>query len=187
MSTYIARRGIVGRGVLLDWRELAIRRGLNYSPFSSHAIPLSELLGVAEEQKTALRHGDILLIRTGWTEEYNKLSNEEKVQLAKRDHRAFVGIEASREMIKWHWDMQFAAVASDTNAYEVCPPNQKLFGASCHEVFLSGWGMPIGELFDLEQLSVTCKKLGRYTFLLTSSPLNIEGGIASPANVLAIF
>lgn len=171
----------------MDWRELALLKGLEYSPFSSHGISLSELLEVTEKQKTTLRSGDILLVRTGWTEEYNKLSDDEKVKLAKRDHRAFVGIEASREMIKWHWDMQFAAVASDTNAYEVCPPSKELFGASCHEVFLSGWGMPIGELFDLEQLSATCKRLGRYTFMLTSSPLNIEGGVASPANVLAVF
>lgn len=182
----MARRGIVGRGVLLDWREHALRKGLKYSPFMSHGIPLSELLEVAEAERVSLLPGDILLVRTGWTEEYNKLTREEKLQLAKREERAFVGVEASEEMIKWHWDNQIAAVASDTNAYEVWPPTKPI-GVSCHEVFLSGWGMPIGEVWDLERLSITCKVTGRWTFMLTSSPLNLDGGVASPSNAIAIF
>jgi len=43
---------------------------------------------------------------------------------------------------------------------------------SCHEVFLSGWGMPIGELFDLEKLAAYCEKNKRYSFFLTSEPCN---------------
>lgn len=182
----MARRGIAGRGVLLDWREYAKQHDLAYSPFSSHGIPLHELLKVAAMQKVSFEPGDILLIRTGWVEEYQKLTYDEKVQLAQREQRTFVGVEASEEMLKWHWDHQFAAVASDTNAYEMWPP-KKPFGVSCHEVFLSGWGMPIGELWDLEQLSITCRAAGRWTFWLTSSPLNLQGGVASPANAIAIL
>ena len=47
--------------------------------------------------------------------------------------------------------------------------------------------MPIGELWDLKALSEHCAKVGRYTFLLTSSPLNVPGSIGSPPNALAIF
>lgn len=49
------------------------------------------------------------------------------------------------------------------------------------------WGQPLGELWDLERLAVECEQRGRWTFFLTSAPLNIIGGIASPPNVLAIF
>jgi len=56
-----------------------------------------------------------------------------------------------------------------------------------HEVFLSGWGMPIGETWDLEELSRVCSNEGRWTFFLTSQPLNLSAGIASPANVMAIL
>jgi len=47
--------------------------------------------------------------------------------------------------------------------------------------------MPIGEYFDLEALSQTCKETGRYTFFFTSWPLNIIGGAASPPNAAAYF
>lgn len=186
MFVDMARCGIVGRGILLDWREYAKQKRLDYSCFSTHAIPLKELLEVAELQRIVFMPGDILIIRTGWVEEYNRLTHGQKVQLARREERRFVGVEATEEMMKWHWDCQFAAVASDTIAYEAWP-SPKPWGVSCHEVFLSGWGMPIGESWDLEKLSETCKALGRWTFLLTSSPLNLDSGVASPSNALAIF
>ena len=47
--------------------------------------------------------------------------------------------------------------------------------------------MTIGELWDLKALSEKCKQLKRYTFLLTSIPLNVPGAIGSPPNALAIF
>jgi hypothetical protein len=56
-----------------------------------------------------------------------------------------------------------------------------------HQYFLSLFGMSIGELWDLKALSEKCKELGRYSFLLTSAPLNVAGSIGSPPNALALF
>lgn len=64
-------------------------------------------------------------------------------------------------------------------------PTQKDY--ALHEVMLAGWGMPIGELFDLEGLADHCKKLGRYSFFVVSKPVNVPGGVASPPNMVAIF
>jgi len=47
--------------------------------------------------------------------------------------------------------------------------------------------MPIGEIFDLEGLARTCAELKRYSFFLTSMPLNMPGGVSSPPNAMAIF
>jgi hypothetical protein len=76
---------------------------------------------------------------------------------------------------------------------------------SVHEYLLAGWGMPIGlffsphkisclirllslgEIFDLEALSKICQELNRYSFFLTSMPLNMPGGVSSPPNAMAIF
>jgi hypothetical protein len=58
---------------------------------------------------------------------------------------------------------------------------------SLHEVLLAGWGMPIGELFDLEKLADYCKKEKRWSFFVTSEVCNVPGGVASPPNILAIF
>jgi len=44
-----------------------------------------------------------------------------------------------------------------------------------HEWLLAGWGCPIGELFDLEELSVRCRELGRWSFFLSSVPLKVCG------------
>lgn len=185
-SIDVARSGIASRGVLLDWRRYAVAKGIAYSPFERHAITLEELKEVAKLQGIEFQPGDILIIRTGWTEEYHQLDAETRAQLPDREVRASCGVEASREMLKWHWDNAFAAVASDTVAYEMWPSPRKI-GVAIHEVFLSGWGMPIGESWDLESLSTACAVLGKWSFFMTSQPLNIKGGVASPSNALAIL
>ena len=45
----------------------------------------------------------------------------------------------------------------------------------------------LGELWDLEALAQICAETQRYTFLVTSQPLNLPCGVASPANVMAIL
>lgn len=98
----MAQKGIAGRGVLLDWREWALRKKIPYSPFETHAIPLHELQAVAAEQRVHFTEGDILLIRTGWTATYLALSASEQAALAARHERTFVGVDASEEMLRWH-------------------------------------------------------------------------------------
>ena len=71
------------------------------------------------------------------------------------------------------------------NIHREAWPTQKDW--SCHEVMLAGWGMPIGELFDLEALGKHCKETGRYEFFVVSEPVNVPAGVASPPNILAIF
>ena len=56
-----------------------------------------------------------------------------------------------------------------------------------HQYFLSLFGLNIGELWDLKGLSAQCARSKKYTFLMTSIPLNVPGGIGSPPNALAIF
>jgi hypothetical protein len=47
--------------------------------------------------------------------------------------------------------------------------------------------MPIGELFDLERVAAIAEKNQRWTFFLTVSPLNIEGGANTLSNTVAVF
>lgn len=49
------------------------------------------------------------------------------------------------------------------------------------------FGMSIGELWDLKELARYCKEKKRYSFMITSTPLNQPGLIGSPPNALAIF
>lgn len=193
ITTDLARKTVAGRGVLLDYRSWASEQGIHYDAFDTHRITLNEILRCAESQNVQFHPGDILLIRSGWTEDYNKRSTDEKRALAARATRTFVGVENSVEMAEWHWEMGFAAVAGDTNAYEAWPPIQSASGDSqvlshsLHEVFLAGWGMPIGEVWNLEDLARECRRLQRWTFFFVSQPLDIPGGVASPANSVAIL
>ena len=56
-----------------------------------------------------------------------------------------------------------------------------------HEYILALWGMPLGEMLDLERLSQRCKELGRYTFFFSSSVANVPRGVSSHVNGQAIL
>lgn len=44
-----------------------------------------------------------------------------------------------------------------------------------HEYILALWGMPLGEMLDLEKLAKTCREKGRWFFFFTSAPANVPG------------
>lgn len=95
-----------------------------------------------------------------------------------------IGIANTDETVRWLYSKHFAAVAGDTMGFEAWP-----YPENCclHEWLLCQWGTPIGELWDLEALSEECAKQQRWSFLFTSAPLRVIGGVASPPNAIAIL
>lgn len=186
--------GIVGRGVLLDYAEWAERHSIKLEPFQSQPILLQHLQQIVEEQNIQLRPGDILFIRSGFTAAYESLSMEDQKALPLREQPNFIGVEAGEATLRWLWRHQFAAIASDSPSFERAPIagphanldemlHQWLDISSRSLLFillltrsrcLAGWGMPIGELFDLEKLAQHCKETNRYTFFLSSVPLKVS-------------
>ncbi|ODV89449.1 hypothetical protein CANCADRAFT_27057 [Tortispora caseinolytica NRRL Y-17796] len=181
-----ALEGIAGRGVLLDYYSWAQKNGIEYSCFSTHQAKLTDLLQIAKECNIEFHPGDILFVRIGMTDEWdNKFTVEQKEAYAANTNPEHAGVEQSEAVARWLWDNQISAVASDAISWEVFPPqNPDWF---LHECCLAGWGLPIGEMFDLEGLSKLCKKNNRWTFFLASAPLNEANGVSSPPNALAIF
>ncbi|KAK0635246.1 hypothetical protein B0T17DRAFT_35877 [Bombardia bombarda] len=179
-----AEKGIVGRGVLVDyhsWRLQQLEQGTgserhkNFDHFASTSIPLEDIKACLEAQGTEVKFGDILLIRSGWMVAHAAKSDDEiKALRATYPKHKFAGLEQSEEMLRWIWD-NFSAAAGDQPTLE-CWPTQKEW--SLHEVLLSGWGCPIGELFHLEKLAEQCKKEKRWSFFVTSEPCNVDGGVA---------
>ncbi len=180
----------MGRGVLLDYASWASQNSIELDPFSSAIIPLSHLQCLIAEQNIVFHPGDILFLRTGFTAAFNGLGDIEQEALAARTTADFLGVESTEAMLKFLWDAQFAAVAGDCPSFESSPVRG---GSSedtmwcLHEWLLAGWGMPIGEMFDLEGLSEMCRRKGRWSFFLCSVPLKVPGGVASPLNAVAIF
>jgi hypothetical protein len=75
-------------------------------------------------------------------------------------------------------------IGTDCPAVEPIPFNS---GESpLHFRLLALLGMPLGELFILAPLAADCARDGRYEFMVVSAPMNVEGGIASPPNAVAI-
>jgi hypothetical protein len=58
--------------------------------------------------------------------------------------------------------------------------------AFLHDALLALLDIPPGELWDLHDLAAGCAQDGVYTCMVTSAPMNIEGGIASMGNALAV-
>lgn len=97
-----------------------------------------------------------------------------------------MGVEPTEEILKWLWEKQFAAVAGDAPAFERSPvglgesEDDEPPGVVLHQWLLGGWGMPIGEMFDLEELAEHCRNSGRWTFFLSSVPLKVSGRWSFP-------
>ncbi|KAG9242606.1 hypothetical protein BJ878DRAFT_535779 [Calycina marina] len=181
-----APQGIAGRGILVDYASWAATQSppIRYSTFSTHSIPFAVLLEVLKAQNVIPKKGDILFVRTGVGPEWDEFSEKRKKEYATSATPEHAGMEACTELLEWLWDSGISAVAGDAISWEVYPTPGEV---SMHEYLLAGWGLPIGELFDLEALSTTCKELDRYTFFVASVPLNMPGGVSSPPNALAIF
>lgn len=135
-SSNWASRGIVGRGVLIDYYSWASENDIKYDTTGSHPISLDQITKIAQEKSITIHPGDILFLRTGKTSDpalsprirltmvslqgyvngYSNLNASEREALASK--REFPGIGQSRETTMWLWEKQFAAVAADSPAFE---------------------------------------------------------------------
>ncbi len=178
-----AQRGIVGRGVLLDVAGHLASTGREFDPFVRRAITVDELRETATAQAVELRTGDILCVRIGWQEAYRALSRDERVSY--RDGTIeLAGLHAGDDMARFLWDTGIAGLATDTPAVEMFPADMQ--AGSLHRRMIPLMGMAFGELFDFEQLTATCQRDARWDFMFVSVPLNIPGGVGSPANAIAL-
>lgn len=115
---------------------------------------------------------------------------------------AHTGLMQGEDVARFVWDNHIVAVAGDGVSFEVgfsirsccklLTSNVQVRPTrntdwSMHNYCLAGWGVPIGEMFDLERLAELCKKMNRWTFFVTSSPLNHPRAVSSPPNCMAIF
>jgi kynurenine formamidase len=180
----LARRGIAGRGVLADVARYYDRVGKSIDFTTAKSIPLEDVQAALEDEGVELQTGDILLIRIGWTKFYLSASEKIKEKLAKET--VVPGIEGSERTARWLWNNHLAAVASDSPALEALPKPAGEEMEFLHFHMLAFFGMPIGEMWNLEELAAACADDGDYDFFLTSAPLNIPGGVGSPPNALAI-
>lgn len=190
-----AARGIAGRGLLLDVERYRIEAGRPLDPNSNDTISVEDLEATIALQQSPVMPGDIVMFHTGWLRELmaGSVSREQGLKSP--------GLEPTEEIAEWLWDHQVAIAASDNLALEAWPAepdalptkaeiNQTLARSShtgmLHRLLIPLLGLTIGELWNLEQLVVASHKDGRYECFVTIAPLNMPGGVGSPANATAI-
>ncbi|MBK1783502.1 cyclase family protein [Prauserella cavernicola] len=177
-----ARAGILGRGVLLD--VAAHLPGVD--PLSEHSITPDDLRAVASAQGTEIRPGDILCLRTGWLAAYRALEPEGKAAIAaEKAGLSSAGLAADESTAELLWDWHIAAVSADNPAVEVTPGDAAV--GSLHRRLLGLLGIPLGELFDFDELATRLAAESRSEFLFVSVPLAVPGGLGSPGNAVAVL
>jgi hypothetical protein len=102
----VSNHGIAGRGVLLDYYGWKCDKGESYDSLTSHAIHLDELLAVAKHQNVSFEAGDILLIRSGYTDAYYKYEKDDPSRLDEAGslHPCLAGVAQTEEMKTWLHD-----------------------------------------------------------------------------------
>ena len=105
--------------------------------------------------------------------------------------------------MRWLWDHQVSVIAADNLGVEASPrhrevdrdfelPGQQVpakgvdHNGMLHRPLIPLLGMPMGELWALDELAADCAADGVYEFLLVCKPLNVLGGAGSPPNATAV-
>jgi kynurenine formamidase len=171
--------------VLIDVCKYRNEQKRPINPLTNDRYTLKDLQDALKAQAKSIKPGSILLIRTGWMAAYERASDAQKKAMAPLEALKSCGIEDTREMVAWFWDNRVAAVGTDCPAVEPWPWDFRDEGA-LHYRTLSLLGLPIGEQFILDPLAEDCAADGRYEFMMVSVPMNLEGGIATPPNAVAI-
>ncbi len=157
---------IITRGVLLD---VAGFRKVDALP-SHYKITAEELRAVAEQQRTTLRPGDTVLVRTG-TLRYWGVNGADHDKIKQHDS---AGIDLGAA--KWLVEQQGAIlIGSDTSGLEYGPgPNDKPEFIPVHRYLLIQQGVHIGEFHNLEDLA----REGVYEFCYVCLVNKIRGTAA---------
>ena len=179
--------GIIGRGVLVDIAaSLAEEEG--YNPFGRFRIEVDHLKAALARQITTLEPGDILCVRTGWMDRYLAMDSDERITYSRLyedvDSRRWAGLSGGEDMSRYLWDSGLSAAVADNPAVEYSPGEPWL--GSLHRRLIPCLGFALGELFTLGELAASCAASGVYDFLFVAVPLNVPGGVGSPANAIAI-
>ena len=158
--------------------------GRSYDPGTSTAFSVEDLKAARRRSGVEFRAGDILLIHTGFAAWYLAQSAGDRTNVSRT--LATPGIARGEDMCRYLWNAHVAAVASDTFAVEVFPPDRGRPMGFMHRMLIGQFGMALGELWWTEDLAADCAGDGVHEVFLVSVPLHAPGAIGSPPNALAI-
>ena len=136
----------------------------------------------------------------GWMDHYRTATTAAERNALPAEPR-HPGLLQSHDTLEWLWDNGFALVAADNYALECWPPvatspfrtaAEQAGGPSdahtglMHRVMIPLLGLAVGELWALDDLAAACARDGRYECLVVAKPINLVGGVGTPANATAV-
>src|SRR5689334_5460987 len=170
-SIYAQRHGIFTRGVLLD---VAAARGVRWYN-SDEYVTVADFEAAEKRQRVRVGTGDAIFVRTGM--------ERMEAEQGEQDIYPRAGLHA--ECAEWMHTRQVSVYGGD--CIEKLPYPSESFTSAVHMIVLASMGLPILDWPALTELAATCERLKRWDYLLTTAPLRLPGGTASPINPLALF
>lgn len=173
----IAKRGVVGRGVLVD---MARHRGKD-SLAAGETYGVEDLEAAAAAQGVTIEPHDNLLIRTGWLKVFYD-------QGAEAFYENFVepGLTFSPELVRWFHEREIVSLSTDTIANEVTVEPETGIVLPLHAALMRNLGVLFSEILWFEELAADCVQDGQWAFLYAAAPMHVVGGTGAPVNPVVI-
>lgn len=176
---HMAFHGVQGRGVLVD---LAHHLGHDWQP-----VDRATLERVMEADDVVVEPGDVLLLHTGFA---TRVLEWERDPDPREIFTTCSYLDAHDEsLLEWIADSQIAGLVADNYAVEGLlgkddDPSRHPF-LPIHHLCLFKLGVPLGELWYLDELARWLRDHERSRFLLTAPPLRLPGIVGSPVTPIA--
>jgi hypothetical protein len=177
----MARTGMQGRGVLVDLvRAFGLERKI---------VTYDDLARVMDKQKVVVETGDVLCLRTGYTEVLRDMGDNVDREKMKKTGSVLNG--ADPKLHKFITDNGIVALCADNLGVEeengliqgALPKGYTLFPLHHHCLFKLG--VHLGELWYFRELADWLHENKRNRFFLTAPPLNLPGSAGSPSTPVA--
>jgi kynurenine formamidase len=174
-----AATGAQGRGVLID---LAHHLGTKW-----RGVNLSTLKEIMAADDVVVEPGDMLLLHTGYA---TKLLEWERNPDPAQLFSMCTWLDARDEsLLEWIAESNISALIADNDSVEGLlgkdrKPERHSF-LPLHHLCLFKLGVPLGELWYLNDLAAWLRANNRSRFLLTAPPLRLPGAVGSPVTPVA--
>ena len=175
----MAEHGVQGRGVLVDLRH---HLGDDW-----RAVDLQTLHEVMAADQVVVEPGDMLLLHTGFA---TKLIAWGRKPDPRKVFTTCSYLDALDDaLLEWIADSQIVGAGrrqlrGRRPARQGQGPSRHSF-LPIHHLCLFKLGVPLGELWYLDELAAWLREHGRSPFLLTAPPLRLPGIVGSPLTPVA--
>lgn len=176
---HLAVHGMQGRGVLVD---LVHHLGLEW-----RGVNLATLREIMDADGVVVEPGDVLVLHTGFA---TKVAEWAGHATPRQLFGTGCYLDAHDEsLLAWIAESQISALVADNYAVEGLlgkdAADHRHSFLPLHHLCLFRLGVPLGELWYLDELATWLRDHGRSRFLLTAPPLRLPGIVGSPVTPIA--